>query len=174
MSSFARLESARRSQGYELIGGIDEVGRGAWAGPLVAAAIILKPYARLPDLRDSKQLTRLQRENYVLKIARGAVTYRWGVVSAREIDDIGIAEANRLAFRRAINALSPKPDYVLADYFSLDGWECPVEGIKGGDERVRGDEECEGGGGCRLISSIDGGAPVSGVSMDGVGSRGET
>lgn len=135
--SFTQLESARRAAGYEWIGGIDEVGRGAWAGPLVAAAVILKPYARLPDLKDSKQLTALQRHNYVLKISRGAVAYRWGVVSAREIDVIGIAEANRLAFRRAIEALSPQPNYMLADYFSLNDCACPVEGVKGGDERIR-------------------------------------
>ncbi len=134
---FTKIESARRAAGYTLVGGIDEVGRGAWAGPLVAAVVILKPYARLPDLKDSKQLTALQRKKYVLKIARGATAYRWGMVSAQEIDTIGIAEANRLAFRRAIAALAPKPDYVLADYFSLDGCACPVEGIKGGDERIR-------------------------------------
>ncbi len=137
MTIFARTESYRKSQGYELIAGIDEVGRGAWAGPLVAAAVILKPYARLPDLRESKQLTPRQRNIFALKIARGAVAYAWGVVGAREIDSIGIAQANELAFRRALAALQPEPQYVLADYFSLDGFATPVEGIKGGDERVR-------------------------------------
>ena len=137
MPPFRQTERYRRSQGYRLVAGIDEVGRGAWAGPLVAAALILKPYARLPNLKDSKQLTPRQRRMFAIKIAHGALVYRWGIVQAREIDDIGIAKANELAFRRALEALRPRPHYVLADFFSLNNFRSPVEGIFGGDEKVR-------------------------------------
>lgn len=137
MSSFSRLESTRRSQGYQFVAGLDEVGRGAWAGPLVAAAVILKPYARLPNLRDSKQLSVRQRESFSKKILTAVVAYAYGVVECDEIDTIGIARANQEAFRRALKSLKPRADYALADYFSVAQCVCPVEGIKGGDERVR-------------------------------------
>lgn len=134
---FRQLESQRRRQGYQLIAGLDEVGRGAWAGPLVAAAVVLKPHAQLPNLRDSKQVTPLGRERWSKKILSVATAYGYGVVTHKEIDRIGIGEANRLAFRRALEALQPQPDYALADYFSVDGAVCPIEGVLHGDRDIR-------------------------------------
>lgn len=134
---FRPLESYRRQQGYQLVAGLDEVGRGAWAGPLVAAALILKPYAKLPDLRESKQVTPRQRERWSIRIMARALGYGLGLVNEKEIDEHGIARANEIAFRRALASLRPKPDYALADYFSVSDCCCPVEGIKGGDEGVR-------------------------------------
>ena len=137
MTAFRRVESYRRQQGHKYVAGVDEVGRGAWAGPLVAAALILKPYSKLPNLKDSKQVTALQRKRWAVKIAASSIGYSWGIVTAREIDSIGIAKANNLAFQRAIDNLAPRPDYAFADYFSLDGCKCPIEGVKGGDVEVR-------------------------------------
>ena len=134
---FRRVESYRHRQGYELIAGLDEVGRGAWAGPLVAAALILKPYCKLPDLRDSKHVTPLARARWAKRIIARAISFSYGLVSEKEIDRIGISEANNLAFRRAVGGLCPSADYVLADYFSVGGCACPVEGVRDGDKCVR-------------------------------------
>ncbi|PJE75923.1 ribonuclease HII [Candidatus Uhrbacteria bacterium CG10_big_fil_rev_8_21_14_0_10_48_11] len=137
MASFRPVESYRRGQGYQIIAGIDEVGRGALAGPLVAAALVLRPHVKLGGLKDSKALRSQQREHYASRIIAGAVAYAFGVVSAREIDRLGIAKANNVAFIRALDGLRVRPDYVLADYFSLAGYRCPIEGVKGGDTDVR-------------------------------------
>ena len=137
MSIFKPIESYRRQQGYELIAGLDEVGRGAWAGPLVAAALILKPYIKLPDLRESKQVTALARQRWAKRILERAIAFGYGIVNEREIDQIGISKANDLAFRRAVKKLNPQPHYVLADYFSIDKFLCPIEGVKDGDQCVR-------------------------------------
>lgn len=134
---FIPLESRRRRQGYQLIAGIDEVGRGAWAGPLVAAAIILKPYAKLPDLKESKQLSAKDREWWVTQLKDRCLAISYGSVSEKEIDHLGIANANRLAFKKALAALLPQPHYVLADYFTLRDLVYPVEGVRGGDLQVR-------------------------------------
>lgn len=134
---FRPVESYRRRQGYKLVAGLDEVGRGSWAGPLVAAAVILKPYAKLPHLKDSKQVTPLRRRTWAVRIAASALGYSFGIVSAREIDEIGIAAANALAFRRAVAELKPRPDHVLADYFTITGAHCHIEGVLDGDRKVR-------------------------------------
>ena len=105
MSIFKPIESYRRRQGYQLVAGLDEVGRGAWAGPLVAAALILKPYVKLPDLRDSKQVTPLARARWAKRIISRAISFSYGLVSEKEIDKVGISEANNLAFRRAVSGL---------------------------------------------------------------------
>jgi len=99
--------------------------------------VILKPYAKLPDLKDSKQVTPLQRRRWSVRIATRAIAYSWGVVSEQEIDTIGIARANELAFVRAVGKLRPKPDYALADYFSVPCGVCPIEGVRDGDRVVR-------------------------------------
>ncbi|KKU48631.1 MAG: Ribonuclease HII [Parcubacteria group bacterium GW2011_GWA2_46_9] len=137
MSIFKPIESYRRRQGYQLVAGLDEVGRGAWAGPLVAAALILKPYVKLPDLRDSKQVTPLARARWAKRIISRAISFSYGLVSEKEIDKVGISEANNLAFRRAVSGLKPQPDYVLADYFSVENCFCPIEGVRDGDKCVR-------------------------------------
>lgn len=137
MTSFRPLESRRRAQGFEIIAGIDEVGRGAWAGPLVAAAVILRPYARLPGIRDSKKLSASQRQRFALRVAAGALAIGYGVVSQRDIDAHGISAANQEAFRRAVASLAMRPSLAVADYFSVAGGVCAIEGIRGGDEHVR-------------------------------------
>lgn len=98
-----------------LIAGVDEVGRGAWAGPMVAAAVILiKP---IEGLRDSKKLTATARERLSALIRSSAI---WSIaeVSPQEIDRLGLTEANRLVMRQAIRQLSPLPTLVRCDGFS--------------------------------------------------------
>ncbi len=113
-----------------LIAGVDEVGRGAWAGPIVAAAVILsKP---IHGLADSKTLSKPKRELLSEQIKLGAVAYAISELSAAVIDEIGIAEANRLVMRRAIMALSIVPTLVRVDGFSC-GIDLPE------DVHIKGD-----------------------------------
>lgn len=120
---------------------MDEAGRGAWAGPVVAAAVILPP--DLPDLaallapvRDSKQLTPRCREDCFSLIVRHAVSYGIGSVPAEEIDRLGILRATRLAMRQAIESLQPRPEYLLVDAVPLPELGLPYSAI------IKGDRDC--------------------------------
>ncbi len=98
------------------IAGVDEVGRGAWAGPIVAAAVILgEP---IPGLADSKLLTKLKRQELSDIIQKQAACFAIAELSAQQIDDLGLGEANRLVMRQAINALETHPTLVRVDGFS--------------------------------------------------------
>jgi ribonuclease HII len=117
-------EKALLSQGYRLIAGVDEAGRGAWAGPVYAAAVIL-PLDR-PDLRraldgvaDSKRLSPGRREALLGVIDAVALSVGVGTVTTAGVDALGIAPATRLAMGRAIEALSPTPHALLLDYVTL-------------------------------------------------------
>lgn len=93
--------------------GIDEVGRGCWAGPLVAGAVILSRPMR--GLRDSKQLTKARREVLAARIQKQALSYGLGWVSAREIDELGLTLATTLAMRRALGSLTAGYDEIIID-----------------------------------------------------------
>ena len=129
-------ESTLRDKGYSLVAGMDEAGRGPLAGPVVAGVVILPPnpsghWVRL--LRDSKQMTRAQREYvlpYLEEIALGIGT---GVSSPEEIDQKGIVPATRLAMRRALDSLALIPQYLLLDAFPLPGVKIPQKPIVHGD-----------------------------------------
>ena len=124
------------AQGYRLIAGIDEVGRGPLAGPVVAAAVILSLEERpswLSLVRDSKQLTPSQRESIFDRVLESRIAFGVGVVSHEVIDERGIAPATRLAMRRAIEKLSTRPDYLLIDYMRLPGIRIPQKGVADGD-----------------------------------------
>ena len=121
-------EWALAAQGYHTVAGVDEVGRGAWAGPLIAAAVILPAprdpedaalLAALAGVRDSKALAAAQRERLAPLIAAVARGIGIGRVDPAELDRIGLGAANRLAWTRAIAALAPAPDYLLLDAFRL-------------------------------------------------------
>jgi len=118
------LERRLLALGYRLMAGMDEAGRGAWAGPVVAAAVIL-PVDRpdlLPLLRgvnDSKKLTARQRERLGPQIESLAVAAGVGAASAAEIDRLGIVPATRLAMQRAVAALDPAPEALLVDAVDL-------------------------------------------------------
>ena len=107
--------------GHALIAGIDEAGRGAWAGPVVAAAVILNlPEASsLREVNDSKQLSPRQRDRLYQIIVDQCLTYGIGQGSVAEIDELGILPATRLAMQRAAAALSPQPDALIIDAVRL-------------------------------------------------------
>ncbi|HSD82235.1 MAG TPA: ribonuclease HII [Anaerolineae bacterium] len=117
------LERERRliRAGHALIAGIDEAGRGAWAGPVVAAAVILnlREAARLREVNDSKQLSPRQRDKLYQIVIDHCVAYGIGQGSTEEIDTIGIVPATRLAMTRAIQALQPQPDALIIDAVRL-------------------------------------------------------
>ncbi|MGH7370076.1 MAG: ribonuclease HII, partial [Candidatus Methylomirabilaceae bacterium] len=110
------LEEARLyAEGYRLVAGVDEVGRGSLAGPVVAAAVILSPSSATEGITDSKRLPPRLRERLDLAIRAEALTIGLGVVQEQVIDAINILQATLLAMRRAIDALDPPPEFVLID-----------------------------------------------------------
>ena len=128
------FEEEARSAGHGLVAGLDEVGRGALAGPVVAAAVILDPSAPLPEgLDDSKKLTRLQRERIAEELKRSALCYAVGVVSHEEIDRTNILVATRRAMVEAIQKLDPCADFLLIDAVQLRESPLPQRAIIGGD-----------------------------------------
>lgn len=133
-------EEALRAQGYHHIAGLDEAGRGAWAGPVVAAAVILPlddPHLSrsLDGVRDSKQLSPRQRDALYERIRAVAVAVGVGVVPAEGIDAMGIVPATRQAMAAAVAQLSPSPDFLLIDFLRLNEVALPQKGIVKGDAR---------------------------------------
>ena len=126
-----------RAQGYQLIAGIDEVGRGALAGPVLAAAVILPCEIDTPwlnQVRDSKQLSPARREFLFGHIREVAISVGIGTVRHEVIDDQGIAKATRLAMKLAVDRLSPSPESLLIDHIRLPEVPLPQKGITNGDE----------------------------------------
>jgi ribonuclease HII len=133
--SFAE-EKILRVRGYRFIAGIDEVGRGALMGPVVAAAVILPDNIKARwrgKVRDSKQLSPKVREYLYDFIKEAAISIGVGSYSNKVIDSIGIARATRLAMIWAIEQLTPQPQYLLIDYVHLPEMSLPQKGITGGD-----------------------------------------
>ncbi len=132
-----REERLLEAQGYRLIAGIDEVGRGAIAGPVVAAAVVLPCHldaSWLVQVKDSKQLSPARREYLFHCIREAAVAIGVGKISNNTIDNQGIVKATRLAMTMAINQLAPPPESLLIDYLSLPEVPLPQKGITNGDE----------------------------------------
>ena len=127
-------ERRLRAEGFRLIAGIDEAGRGALAGPLVAAAVILPDAFDIEGLADSKALTPLQREEWFARIQLSAVAVAVCRALPRRIDHRGLHVSNLFLLRRALRALPLQPDFVLADGFHLSGVRLPHLSIKKGDE----------------------------------------
>ena len=115
-----RYERQAWRDGHHRIAGLDEVGRGALFGPVLAAAVILDPQDRIRGLRDSKQLTPQRREQLATEIRRRALAWSVASVDATEIDRINILQASRLAMSQAVLALHPPPDLLLVDALRLD------------------------------------------------------
>lgn len=130
-------EKALWEQGFFYIAGIDEAGRGAWAGPVSAGAVILPVDKQLlellPGARDSKMMSPEAREKLYLSIKDVAVSWAVGEATHEEIDRIGILNATKLAMQRAIDDLEVSPQYLLVDYLRLPGQSIPQQGIKHGD-----------------------------------------
>jgi len=126
-----------QKSGYKLIAGVDEVGRGCLAGPVVAAAVIFDDLANLKKLvsfgvRDSKLLNHKKMESLESVIRELALACSIGQASVSEINKIGISKATKLAMRRAVLGLEEEPDYLLIDFLKLD-IGMPQEAIKFGD-----------------------------------------
>lgn len=123
------------AQGLHLVAGLDEVGMGCLAGPVVAAAVILDP-ADIPDgIRDSKKLTPKRRAEIKNLIQEKALHFAIGLASVEEIDHINIYHAARLAMKRAVEGLSLKPDFLLVDGRASIDIEIKQEAIIKGDEK---------------------------------------
>ncbi|MFN0139720.1 MAG: ribonuclease HII [Pyrinomonadaceae bacterium] len=128
------FEDQARAQGYRSIAGVDEVGRGCLAGPVVAAACILDPEKPLPDgLDDSKKLDPAKRETLAVELKDSCIAYAIGQVEADEIDRINILEATKKAMLAAINALETPADYLLIDALRLKQSHLPQRAIIKGD-----------------------------------------
>jgi ribonuclease HII len=130
-----QFECRARQCGYRAIAGVDEAGRGPLAGPVVAAAVILPPDYRHPDINDSKQLTPGKRERLHEVIKADALAVGLGVVEAPVIDRINILQATLMAMRDAVLDLSLPPDFVLIDGRNTIDIRMPQEAIIGGDAR---------------------------------------
>ena len=134
------LEAAWWQKGYARIAGVDEAGRGAWAGPVVACAIVLSPGAAdrmtwLVQLNDSKRCTPALREWLRTHILQSADAVGIGCVGVCEIDRMGIGEASRRAMLLALRSLPLRPDAVLIDYISLRTLDIPQQAVTHGDAR---------------------------------------
>ncbi len=132
------LEEAAWAEGYRLIAGIDEAGRGAWAGPVAAAAVVLPAPSpelgrRLDGVRDSKTLTGRQRDRLFDLIVSQALAVGIGTVGLDVIVDQGIAAATRRAMAEAVQALDLRPDFLLIDYVRLPQVAIPQRSIRRGD-----------------------------------------
>ncbi|API71825.1 ribonuclease HII [Leuconostoc suionicum] len=121
-------------QGYDLVAGVDEVGRGPLAGPVVAAAVILPHDFDVLDVIDSKQLSAKKRDELYDKIIEKAISIGVGSVEASIIDEINIYEAARVAMTEAVNQLAPVPEALLIDAMRLD-LDLPQEFLIKGDAR---------------------------------------
>ncbi|MDQ2767499.1 MAG: ribonuclease HII [Gemmatimonadota bacterium] len=130
------IERDIRRTGGTLIAGVDEVGRGSLAGPVVACAIVMPPDSRaLRGVDDSKALTPLARERLVSQIMERAVSLGLGAASAREIDRMNIYHASTLAMRRALARLKVSPDHVLIDGRPIRSLGVEHHGIVDGDDK---------------------------------------
>lgn len=134
----ARLFALRRTlqrAGATHVAGVDEVGMGPLAGPVVAAAVILPERVELPGLHDSKQLTRAARERLAEAIRKSAVGWAIGEVWPPELDRLNVYRAGLEAMRRAVAALAPAPDHLLVDARTVPGVSCPQTSLVQGDAR---------------------------------------
>jgi ribonuclease HII len=137
-----------RRWGFVLIAGVDEVGRGCLAGPVVTAAVILDPARHVPGLRDSKLLTAAARERLRDAILERARAWSVAEASAAEVDRLNIHRASLEAMRRAVMSLVPLPDLVLVDAFRVPGLPMAQRGI------VKGDVTCSAIAAASIVAKV--------------------
>ena len=125
-----------RERGFGLIAGTDEAGRGPLAGPVVAAAVIFPEAYRHASITDSKKLSVLQREQLFIEIKHHALSWALGVVGWRQIDEMGILNASKLAMRQAVLKLSPSPDFILSDAVGLNVMGIAQKALVKADESI--------------------------------------
>jgi ribonuclease HII len=130
------VENGLRRLGLERIAGVDEVGRGCLAGPVVAAAVVLDPARRIPGLADSKTVPREERAELRDAIVAHALAWAVAAVEPARIDELNIHRAALRAMREAVLAIAPLPDAVLVDGFRIPDLAIPQRAI------VQGDRQC--------------------------------
>lgn len=137
MSAVDMWENEHRcfEQGYQLVCGVDEAGRGPLAGPVCAAAVILPADVDIPGLNDSKKLTDKRRRELYPIIKEQAIAYGIAFADEKEIDEINILQATFRAMERAVSQLATRPDFVLIDGNKLPQLDVPAETIVQGDSR---------------------------------------
>ena len=136
------VENELRRCGFGRIAGVDEVGRGCLAGPVVAAAVVLGPGDGLRGLRDSKLLTSTERARLYDDIIASCLAWAIGMREPEEIDRLNIHQASLEAMRDAVGRLTPLPDFVLVDAFRIPRVFIPQRGVVGGDRRCAGIAAC--------------------------------
>jgi ribonuclease HII len=129
------IENEVRRQGFVHVAGVDEVGRGCLAGPVVAAAVVLQPDRYVCGVADSKLLSADRREHLYTRILRAAISWHVAVVDADEIDRLNIHRASLQAMQLAVMALEPLPGFVLVDGFRIPDLLMAQRPIPGGDRR---------------------------------------
>ncbi len=130
------IENALRRYGFVCVAGVDEVGRGCLAGPVMAGAVVLDPGRHIPGLADSKALTSQGRDRLYEAIVSRAVSWAVAAAEPSEIDEINIHQATLKAMHRAVLALTPIPDAVLVDAFRIPLLPMAQRGV------VKGDRQC--------------------------------
>jgi ribonuclease HII len=130
-----RLENAIRRTGVRFVAGVDEVGRGCLAGPVMAGAVVLDPDRLVSGIADSKLLSADERERLFDEIVQSALAWTVTRVDAAEIDRLNIHRASLQAMRDAVLALAPAPEFVLVDGFRIPGLAMPQRALIGGDRR---------------------------------------
>lgn len=132
LEQMLRYEKELYQAGYQTIAGIDEVGRGPLAGPVVAAAVILPPGCKIKGLNDSKKIPKKKHQGIYQAVLDKALAVGIGLMNSEIIDQVNIYEATKLAMKEALSKLSLKPDYLLIDAMKLD-IDIPQESIIKGD-----------------------------------------
>ena len=135
VSATRTLENVLRKLGFRRVCGVDEVGRGCLAGPVVAGAVVLHPDRHIPGLSDSKTVPAAERETLYDQITSQALVWAVAEASPGEIDTINIHQASLQAMRRAVMSLAPLPDLVLVDAFRIPGLLMAQRGVVHGDQR---------------------------------------
>jgi ribonuclease HII len=141
------LERELRARGFQAVAGVDEVGRGALFGPVVAAAVILSPDRPVRGLNDSKQLDPERREVLSARIRERAVAWSVAAIDAAMIDWINIYQASKLAMERAVAALRPAPDFILIDALPLS-LATPQRAL------IKGDAQCHAIAAASIVAKV--------------------
>ena len=135
IKTISEYENYLYNKGVIYVAGIDEVGRGPLAGPVVTAIVILKKDCSILGINDSKKLSQSKREELYEKICEESIDYSVGIVSPEEIDEINILQATYKAMRKAIDGLKIKPNHILVDALTIPEVDLPQTGIIKGDEK---------------------------------------
>jgi ribonuclease HII len=135
LRAFRTIENAIRRMGFNAVAGVDEVGCGCLAGPVVAAAVVLDPSRYVARICDSKTVTELERERLYDKITKTAVSWSVAAADREEIDRINIRQASLRAMQRAVLGLMPLPDFVIVDAFRIPDLLMAQRAVEQGDTR---------------------------------------